>query len=243
VVLPVSERVNADFGEAGKWNLAAKLALLLWDTDIDLVFLNAGSQPRSYGFDLARNLTSSLAVHGELAWFEALDRGFPTAGGQVEVARASVASGLLGARYLSPTLTTFIVEYYHGGAGLREDEAASFYDEVRRATAAGPEAGAMLAELDQLRRRTFLTSLPMTDYLHLRVSQKEPFGLVYLTPGVTSIVNLLDGSLLLVPEVEYSPRTDLELRLRAAFLIGGRDTDFGERRNDSRVELRGRWFF
>ena len=40
-----------------------------------------------------------------------------------------------------------------------------------------------------------------------------------------------------------SPRTNLELRLRGAALVGERRTEYGEKQNDYRLELRVRYYF
>jgi len=84
---------------------------------------------------------------------------------------------------------------------------------------------------------------PMRQYLYLRVNQKEPFDILYFTPAITAIVNLEDGSTSLVPELLYTGITNLELRLRTFFLAGGRLSDFGEKPNDLKLELRVRYYF
>jgi hypothetical protein len=243
VLLPVTEKVNSGFGDTGHLNLATRLYLLLWDTDIELVFFTGGSRPTSYGLDFSRNLASSFELHGEVAWFEDFERRAPTPSGGLEVEPRRVAATLVGLRYLTPWLTTLIVEHYHDGRGLRKGEASSFFDEVHRAARGDDPAGPGLDDLDRLAHQSFAASLPMRDYLYVRLSQREPFGIVYLTPGLSSIANLGDGSVQVMPEVQYSPATNLVLRLRAAFLVGDRGTDFGEKRNDYRIELRARLFF
>ncbi len=60
VLLPVSDEVNDKFGERDNLNLAAKLYVLLFDTDIDLIFLTGDSRSTSYGFDLSKNLAARL---------------------------------------------------------------------------------------------------------------------------------------------------------------------------------------
>jgi hypothetical protein len=84
---------------------------------------------------------------------------------------------------------------------------------------------------------------PLQDYLYFRVSQKEPFDILYFTPAITSTINLQDGSLSVIPELAYSPITNLELRLRTPVLIGGNGTEYGEKQNDFRVEFRLRYYF
>jgi hypothetical protein len=62
---------------------------------------------------------------------------------------------------------------------------------------------------------------PMRDYLYLRVSQKEPFDLLYFTPALTTILNLRDRSFTLSPEVAYTGITNLDLRLKARERVRG----------------------
>ena len=83
----------------------------------------------------------------------------------------------------------------------------------------------------------------MRHYIYIRVSQKEPFGLLDFFPSIAGIVNVDDGSFTVTPELLYKGITNLELRLRGTMLVGWADTDFGERPNDGRIELRGRYFF
>lgn len=83
----------------------------------------------------------------------------------------------------------------------------------------------------------------MRDYLYLRIAQKEPFDILYFNPAVTTILNLHDGSFTLSPEIVYSRITNLELRLKAAFILGSSDTEYGEKPNDYRLELRAGYYF
>ncbi len=84
---------------------------------------------------------------------------------------------------------------------------------------------------------------PMRNYLFLRVSQKEPFDILYVTPAITGIYNWDDCGLTLSPEVLYTRITNLELRLKATFLMAGRNSEFGEKPNDYRFELRAGYYF
>jgi hypothetical protein len=56
----------------------------------------------------------------------------------------------------------------------------------------------------------------MRDYLYLRISQKEPFDILYFTPSITWIYNVNDESYSLAPELLYTGITNFELRLKAA---------------------------
>jgi hypothetical protein len=56
-------------------------------------------------------------------------------------------------------------------------------------------------------------------------------------------MNLSDRSLSISPELLYTGIKNLEIRLKAIGLLGGRGTEFGEKQNDYRVELRVRYYF
>lgn len=83
----------------------------------------------------------------------------------------------------------------------------------------------------------------MRNYLYLRITQKEPFNILYFTPAVTSVMNLNDKSLSLSPEFLYTGFTNWEFRLKGTALIGQRKTEFGEKQSDYRIEFRVRYYF
>jgi hypothetical protein len=60
---------------------------------------------------------------------------------------------------------------------------------------------------------------------------------------VAAIVNAEDRSYSLSPEIMYTGITNLELRLKAMVLAGDRLSEFGEKQNNWRAELRGRYYF
>ena len=239
VILPVSDDVNDDFGMQENTNVAARLYMLYRDTDIDILLRHGDSRPDAVGLDFARNLTTNFEIHGELARFQ--DRTHPVldSGNTLVVRDTQALDWLLGLRYLTAAETTWIVEYYHNGAGYTPDEMQRFYD-----VAHGGATNPLLRPRAQAARQGgFGAAQPMRDYLYVKASQKEPFDALYWNVGAAAIVNLHDGSASLIPEVIYTGIDNLEMRGRLAFLTGGRDTDFGERPNQWRVELRVRYFF
>ena len=56
-------------------------------------------------------------------------------------------------------------------------------------------------------------------------------------------MNVDDGSFNLVPEVIYTGVQNLEVRTRLNLLFGGVATEYGEKVNDWRIEVRLRYFF
>lgn len=244
VVLPVTEDVNQEFGAPGHVNFAAKLYLLMWDTDVDLVFFTGDSRSTRFGLDFAKNIRSNLEVHGELAWINDAPVFSLDGQGELSVARSDVMSAIAGFRYLTSSQITLIAEYYHNGPGISEEVYRDFLqliDDAHEDFLSG--GGRELLRQAQSLRANFAGANPMRDYLYFRASQKEPFGILYFTPGITSIVNLRDKSFLLTPEVQYSPRANLNLRFRIVLLVGDQGTEYGERLADYRLELRLRYFF
>ena len=245
VILPVTGSINDDFGETDHINFAAKLYFLLWDTDMDLLFFTGESRTTRYGFDFAGNIRTNFEVHGELAWITDFDKKSIDSQGNLSSKETDILSALLGVRYLTDSDITFIVEYYHNGGGIDEDDAERFFNFVHRAYDTFLDTGesSQLDKAARLSQGTLSTAKPMRDYLYLRASWKEPFDILYFTPALTSIINLTDQSLSITPEIVYNPKTNLELRVRSTFLAGGKHTEYGEKQNDYKVELRIRCFF
>jgi hypothetical protein len=245
VLVPVYDQVNEDFGDRYYLNFAGKLYFLFFDTDIDLVFMSGGSKTPRWGFDFSRNITPNLEVHGEWAWLENVKKTIVDANGRLSLSTNNEPSYVLGLRYLTPLDTTIIFEYYRNeeGLSLRETEAYfSFvhasYDLYRRTGNDGP-----INRAAGLAQGAYSRFTPMQDYLYLRMSQKEPFDILYFTPAITGIYNLDDQSFSVSPELVYTGLTNLELRLKGTFLYGVPLSEFGEKQNDYRIEFRVRYFF
>lgn len=241
VLLPVTSSMNSAYGRPGHGNVGAKLYMLFHDTDIDFYYLGRGSRAPRVGMDFSRNLSSNLEVHGEFAHIRDQDFQFTTPAGQVTRHTEGVNSWLLGLRYLTEREATFIGEYYRNGTGFTEDEYHSFLAFADRALQAG--ATSALYPRAQTLASNYGRQTPLRDYLYFRVSQKEPFDILYFTPALTTIVSLADGSYSVSPELAYTGINNLELRARAIVLGGSRDSDFGTRQNRRRFELLMRIFF
>lgn len=245
VVLPVGTNVNSDYGKAGHVNVAAKLYLLWYDTDIDFVYASSGSRSHRIGLDFSRNITSNLEVHGEWARTKDAERQAVAPTGASRVTRADADSYLLGARYLSAGDTTFILEYYRNGTGYTQSEMRDFYRLVDNGLVEFQATGndALLRRANAAAMGGYGRANPMGRYMYLRVSQKDPFDILYFTPAITSIVNLSDRSFSVAPELLYTGITNVELRLRLFWLEGREASDFGEKQTWRRLELRARVYF
>lgn len=244
-LIPVYRYVNSDFGAPRRVNFAAKVYLLAYDTDVDLMILTGSSRTTRYGFDFSRNLTTNFEMHGEFAVINNSKAPSIDAAGRAATRESDAISYLLGLRYLSERETTFILEYYSNGSGFKRRQLRDFFAfthnsyETFRNT--GNETG--LQRAARLADGAYGRPNPSRHYLYFRVSQKEPFDILYLTPALTSIINARDGSAVVIPELSYSPMTNLDLRLRAPVLLGKSASEYGERQNDFRIEFRLRFHF
>lgn len=245
VVIPVYEHVNGEFGEQSNINYGGKVYFLFYDTDIDFMFLRGKSKPARFGADFSRNLTSNFEVHGELAYIDNITRKTIDRSGNKTESIYDAQSYLLGIRYLTASDTTIIGEYYRNGTGYTRGEMEGFFGLVDDGYTAYLSTGneTLLGKATTMAQVGYGRPNPMRDYLYLRISQKEPFDILYLIPSITSIYNINDGSLSLSPEIIYTGITNMELRIKAAFLEGGDNSEFGEKQNDYRIELKARYYF
>jgi hypothetical protein len=245
VLLPVYDHINGDFGERNKLNFGGKVYLLLYDTDIDIMFMAGESVPGRVGADISRNLASNFELHGELAYIPDYEKTVLSRNGSVTRKTYASTSYLLGMRYLSPKNLTLILEYYRNGNGYTSSEMGDVYYLVEQAYEYYLQTGddSRLNSLAGAATQAYQTFAPMQDYLYLQASQKEPWDILYFVPSIFGIFNLTDNSFTLTPQMLYSPITNLELRARVTILVGKGGSEFGEKQNDFRLEFRGRYYF
>jgi len=245
VLIPVYDHINDDYGVNNRLNVAGKVYLLLYDTDLDFIYCADGSRTARMGMDFSRNITTSFEIHGELAYIKDYQQPFLDSAGVLQSRTQDVVSGLMGIRHLTTFDLTTILEYYHNGTGFSADDMKYYYNYIRQGYNRYNSTGnaQMLNAAQNLATGGYGRLSPMDDYLQLRMSQKEPFDILYFTPAVTVMFNLDDKSYNITPELLYTGITNLELRLRAGFIRGSRDTEFGEKTNDYRFEFRAGYYF
>ena len=245
VALPVREGVNEDFGAVNNVNLGAKLYLLLLDTDIDFLLYTGNSRSTRFGLDFSKNLAPNFEIHGELAHTPAQQQMYIAESGTLMAREVSDTSGLVGLRYLTEREVTAIVEYYHNGDGYTEEELSRFYQAVAEGydlyLAGGGDT--LLHQAANSSQSGYGRPQVGRNYFYARFTAKEPRDILYFSPALTAIVQLDDQSYSLTPELIYTGFTNFELRARFTWLQGSAETEYGEKLNESRAELRLRWFF
>ena len=93
---------------------------------------------------------------------------------------------------------------------------------------------------------------PAVDYFYSAATHRSrgalwpifaPARRLYYTPAISSIMNLNDGSFQVIPELVCTRVTNWEMRFRTYLPVGTKNTEFGEKQNNYRVELRIRRYF
>ena len=245
VIIPVWDNFNNDFSVKNSVNLAAKLYLLYQNTDIDFILFTGNSRSTRYGFDFSKNLASNFEIHGELAHIPDHKVQVLSSTGMLKNHNRSITSYLLGLRYLTENELTTTLEFYHNDAGYSEAEIDHFYQLVSDSSAqySNTNANNFLVPAASISDSGYAKPQIRRNYIYIRMTQKEPFEVLYFTPGITAIINLNDKSYSLSPEAIYSGFTNWQLRLRYSRIDGGRFTEYGEKLNESKLELRVRYYF
>jgi hypothetical protein len=195
--------------------------------------------------DFSRNISTNLEVHGEFSLNDSFTKMTVDSYGNPSQNTYNAFNALLGLRYLTAQDTTYILEYYRNGQGYSSREMTDYFSFIDKGYAQYTQTGnaALLNRAAVLYQGPYGKMTPESHYLYLRVSQKEPFDILYFTPALTMIANLEDKSFSLTPEFVYTGITNLELRLRTGFITGARGTEFGDKPNDYRIDLRIRYYF
>jgi len=244
VFIPVTDEFNDDFGDTGD-NFAAKLYLLYKDTDIDLIWFEGESRSRKYGIDFSKNIATNFEIHGELIHTPEQKKKILLDNGTVDTVELTDTSYLFGLRYLTESDITTIVEFYHNDDGYTQDEMDRFFQFVNNGYAEfeNSDDTAPLEKAQDFTEGAYGKPQAGRDYLYIKTTQKEPFDLLYTTPGLLAIINMEDKSYSISPEITYTGFTNWECRLRFTYIDGSRMTEYGEKQNESKSEIRVRFFF
>jgi len=242
LMLPTDGTTNAVFGKSTDLNPAAKLYLLAWDTDIDLMGRAAGARPAAFGLDFSRNIGSNLELHGEWARQRNVTRSTVSTTGVVSSSTRDTTSWLLGLRYLTSSEVTWIADWIHNGLGYSDSELGDYYRFLNLALAPGAPAE-WVGKAVSLARSGYLRANPGLDYVYLKASVSEPLGWVYGAASVTWMANAQDRSWQLTPELSYTGFNGWDLRGRLSWLQGAQWSEFGEKATARKLELTARYSF
>ncbi len=132
IVLPAEEKINDKISELENTDIAAKFYFLVYDTDIDLMAYYSSFNSSKIGIDFARNISTNLEIHGEVAYLSDQQR-YAINNSHLSVEKEDAISFLGGIRWLSESNFTTILEYYHNQSGMNNAEFSAYYDYISAA--------------------------------------------------------------------------------------------------------------
>jgi len=244
VISMVGDNINEELASGDSILAGGKLYMLAYDMDMDLLFMVGDKYDTRFGIDFATNLSENFAIHGESSLRLGYEKKTIDSAGVITNSNSNAWSLLLGARYLTETDTTCIMEYYHNGEGYSSSEMSQYFTLINDGYDQYVSTGlnTLLKKSSEV-SADYNKSTSGRDYLYLRASQKEPFDILYLTPALTTIINVGDGSFSLNPEVAYMVSSALEIKPRMVIPIGPAKSEFGEKLNRVNAELRLTYFY
>jgi len=217
------DNFNRDFSGQKGFHIISQLYFLLFNTDLDFYLHFQDNHWYKIGFDFARNIITNWEIHGEWSYYDGIHQ------------------LLIGTRYLTVIGTTIILEYIHNGYGFDNINMNEFYSEVEKAI--DEENSIKVDDLKKDMELFYSKHFYMRDYIFFRVSQPEPFNILYFNAAIINVLNMNDKSLLTSLEFKSTRFKNLEFLMKFTFLFGKGNTEFGEKINNSQIQFRLKWFF
>ncbi len=244
VLMPVNRDLNHDLGPEDELIWGSKLYLFAFDTDVDFMFMISDNLYNHFGIDFSKNLSPSFEIHGEAALVKDYHQYIIDEYGNTSEQEYDAFNFLLGLRYLSSQDTTYIFEYYRNGQGYSAREYENYLTFIERGYDhyLNTSSKTMISKSNTY-APYYNQQAAMRDYLYLRISQHEPFEILYFGPAITFIYNMDDHSAFITPQITYSPLTNLIFDLKTGFLIGKSKTEYGEKINNAKIVLSVRYYF
>jgi len=245
VILPISKNINHEWATKKEIVWGGKIYFFTLDTDLDLMFLLGKEVNDCFGFSFSKNISVNFEIHGETAIVLDYVKHITDKQGNLTEKKYDAKDFLFGVRYLTARDTTYIFEYYRNGQGYTEDEMKDYFSLIQAGYddyISSQNMGDLIASRGY-GSQSYNKQTVMRDYLYLKVSQKEPFEILYLTPALTCIYNINDKSASIAPQMTYTPITNLELDFKATFLFGKDYTEYGEKINDYKILASVKYYF
>lgn len=234
VFIPVTEDINKDFQLMNSFNFILSSYFLIKDTDIDFYLFIQEKNFQKLGFDFARNILPNWEIHAEYVYEKEVIINLWNSDYEVEQFKMESNNYLFGSRMLFPTNTTVIFEYLHNDAGLDTEQMTIFFEAVKLATSGNPT---LLPIIKEYQMESFSGQFLMKDYLYLKLSQPEPFDILYFTPSVYLLHNMNDNSEMIGGELNYSRFGDLNMKLKYNLMFGEENSEFGEKISSDKINF------
>ncbi|MGD9230943.1 MAG: hypothetical protein PVJ20_09035 [Desulfobacterales bacterium] len=246
-------------------DFAARLSLLLWDTDISFIYYYADvieTVKKSYfGVSLNR-YWGDLGVYFEAAGQEGKDQEYlvediyildgvptlvyywPTDDELVEIKEAEdniYVNFAIGANYTFPDSTKISLEYFRNSEGYSSGEFDYFYNAVTEAGESYIETQDYRIENKILKTNQVLADRIRQNYLSVTFDRPNTFDDFF--PHLNAVICLDDGSFMLNGTIDYAVRDDTTISLDLIGYAGESDSEFGLKPDDYKATLRLEYYF
>ncbi|MEW5801600.1 MAG: hypothetical protein AB1847_05780 [bacterium] len=238
LIFPVQEKINEEFGQPEHWNMAGRLSLLFWNTDIDFVALKGESRPERYGCGFSRKIYPFLEIYADCWTSPQYEKVFIDQSGELWKTRYTAFCSFGGVRYEKDDMCC-VVEYYRNKGGFTPEEMYNYYHYLQSVVDDTSKKNA-----DQDKQRMVILSDTYyqhpnlaQEYAYLQILKKEPLKVRRLSFSIAGIWNVQDQSYSLSPVIQYKAKPNLMIGLKGTFHEGDPCTEFGEKINTWSVEV------
>lgn len=207
VLLFENDDTENGLGEIENISTAIKSYFLIMDSDLDFIFYS-GKDQKSIGMDISKNIKPELEIHGEYIFNYDTNLNSINESGELIEEEGESSSYLIGMKYLLKTNTSIILEYFYDGQRLEKEDYNKAFSTYKS-----------------------FTKNPMQKYLYLKLSQPEPFKLLYSNISYTNIYNLLDNSNSSRVHFGYEPYNNINYYVDFFGTLGEESTEFGDKLN------------
>ena len=234
VILPVARNINEDFSETRTLYFILNNYFLFADTDINSYIMCENTKITKFGLDFARNILTNWEIHAEYTYEKDIVQKVLNSDFNIVSDKNNVHNYILGTRFLLTTNTTIIAEYFHNDSGMSKGQISDFFKAADHALSENQE---LLPSIKKYQAKNLSDQFLMRDYIYFKVSQPEPFNVLYFTPSVFVLHNVSDNSNTIGTEFSYSRIDNLNLKLKYNMLKGDNKTEFGEKINSDRFSI------
>lgn len=235
IFIPVRENINDDFYLEESNNFILKNYFLIGDVDFDTYILINDKEQQKLGIDFALNILPNWEVHGEYAFEGEKKLKYISSDFKVLESSNNIQNYIFGSRILLETNTTIFLEYLHHDQGLEKGEMENYYKAI---DGLSTQAGDITpSQLKRYQLENLNSQFLMKDYGYLKLSHPEPFDILYFTPSVFILYNLVDKSRMIGGEFGYSRFENIDLKLKYFFLSGDDYSEFGDKMNSNKVSM------
>ncbi len=234
IIIPVNEEINEGFSEEDDFNFILNNYFLIKNIDIDSYVFLQNSKFKKIGADFALNILPNWEIHTEYVFEKDISKNWWNSNFIIESNTNDIHNYLFGSRILFETNTTLILEYLHNDIGLNEEEMNNFFNVIKIAIDENPS---LLPSIKEYQAENFNSQFLMKDYYYLKLSQPEPFNILYFTPSIFLLHNINDDSKMIGGEFNYSRFNNLNLKMKYNLLSGDVSSEFGGKMNLLKLSL------